>query len=55
MKYRVKITKCYLVQVVDEDGNEVVCDYDFVNTKKEAEQTGRDLIDALTCKDDEEE
>ena len=41
---QVRITKCYLVQVLDDDGNEVSCNYDFVNTKKEAVQTGREMI-----------
>ena len=53
MKYRVEVTKCYLVQVLDEDGNEVACDYDFVQTKKEAEQTGREMIEAVKRRDEE--
>ena len=51
MRYRVEVTKCYLVQVLDEDGNEVACDYDFVNTKREAEQTGREMIEAVKRRD----
>lgn len=34
MGYKIQITKCYLVQVLDEDGNEVACDYSFERIKK---------------------
>ena len=53
MRYRVEVTKCYLVQVLDEDGNEVACDYDFVSNKKEAEQTGREMIEAVKRRESE--
>lgn len=39
---RVEITKCYLVQVTDEDGNELACEYVF-GDKEEAKNTGRHL------------
>ena len=28
---KVQITKCYLVQILDKDGNELACDYSFVS------------------------
>lgn len=40
---KIKVTKCYLVQVLDEDGNEQACEYVFSETKKEAETRGREL------------
>lgn len=40
---KIRVTKCYLVQVLDEDGNEQACEYVFANTKKEAEARGREL------------
>ena len=54
MKYKIEITKCYLVQILDEDGNEVACDYDFVPTKKDAEKTGREMIEAVKRRDQEQ-
>lgn len=43
-KLRVQITKCYLVQVLDEEGNELRCEYSFCGTKKEAEEIGNNLL-----------
>lgn len=31
-----RITKCYLVQITDNDGNEVACEYIFASNQKEA-------------------
>lgn len=39
-KYNVKVSKCYLIQVLDDVGNEVVCEYSFNGTKREAEERG---------------
>lgn len=35
-KLHTRITKCYLVQVLNDDGDEVASEYTFVNTQKEA-------------------
>lgn len=43
----VRVTKCYLVQVVDDEGNEVACEYVFSNTKKEAEDRGYAMRDEI--------
>lgn len=43
---RVKITKCYLVQVLDDKGNEVSCEYVF-GDKEEAKQTGKRLKEEI--------
>lgn len=53
-KYRIRITKCYLVEVVDKDGNvqyykdvdgmETVADDYCFGTKADAEQTGKRLV-----------
>ena len=51
MKYRAEITKCYLVQVFDEEGNEVSCSYEFVDTKKDAEKVGKELIEFIKRED----
>lgn len=40
---RAKITKCYLVQVVDDEGKELACEYVF-GGKKQAKDTGELLI-----------
>lgn len=53
-KYTVRVTKCYLVQVLDEDGNEVACDYAFVENKKEAENTGREMIEDIRRREADE-
>lgn len=37
---RVEITKCYLVQIKDEEGNELACEYVF-GDKEAAKETGR--------------
>ena len=39
---KVEITKCYLVQVLDEEGNELACEYVF-DDKQGAVKTGREL------------
>lgn len=28
---KVRITKCYLIEICDKDGNELECDYSFVS------------------------
>jgi len=46
MGYSVRVTKCYLVQVIDDEGNEVSCDYDFRSQNKEEAKntTGKYLV-----------
>lgn len=39
---KVQITKCYLVQILDDEGNEVACEYVF-GDKKDAKQAGKRL------------
>lgn len=39
---KVEITKCYLVQVLDAEGNEVSCEYVF-GDKENAKQAGKRL------------
>lgn len=39
---KVRITKCYLVEVLDEEGNEVSCEYVF-GDKDEAKEAGKRL------------
>lgn len=41
-KMKVQITKCYLVQIVDEEGNELKCEYVF-GDKEDAKKVGREL------------
>ena len=53
MKYRAEITKCYLVQVFDEENNEMSCSYEFVQNKKEAEKIGKELIEFIEREDAE--
>lgn len=53
MKYSVRVTKCYLVQVIDAEGNEVACDYVFAQNKKEAENRGELLVKAVREVDEE--
>ena len=36
---KVQITKCYLVQILDKDGNELACDYSFVS-RQDAKEIG---------------
>jgi hypothetical protein len=51
MKYRVEITKCYLVQVFDENDNELARNLAYVNTKKEAENRGALLLKSVQARD----
>ena len=39
---KVEITKCYLVQIKDAEGNEVACEYVF-GDKEDAKETGKRL------------
>ena len=48
---KVVVSKCYLVQVVDDDGNELDCEYVFSSTKKEAEDRGYAMRDQLAEED----
>lgn len=50
-KLLTQVTKCYLVQVLDKDGNELACEYAFTDTKKEAEAVGERLKDELLEKE----
>lgn len=47
MSMDVRVTKCFLVQVVDDGGNEIVAEYVFSNTKKEAQERGYDMRDEI--------
>lgn len=48
---KVRVTKCYLVQLLDKDDNEVSCEYVFSDTKKEAEKRGKEMEDEyIKCK-----
>lgn len=53
MGYSVQVTKCYLVQVLDDDGNEVACNYSFGQTKKEAERIGTQMVKSVQKRDEE--
>ena len=41
---KVQITRCYLVQIVDKDGNELDADYTFVS-REDAKKLGQQMID----------
>lgn len=43
---RTVITKCYLVQITDNEGNELACSYVF-GDKEEAKREGRSLKEGL--------
>ena len=43
---KTQITKCYLVQILDDEGNEVACEYVF-GDKEEAKETARALKKGL--------
>lgn len=43
---KIQITKCYLVQIVDEEGNEIACEYVFAD-RKQAEKTGKKLKEEM--------
>lgn len=42
---KVQITKCYLIQILDKDGNELACDYDFVS-RQSAQEIGKRMKEA---------
>ena len=44
-KYKVKVTKCYLIQIVDEEDCEMEAEYVYhLNTKKEALEYGKNIM-----------
>lgn len=47
---KVRVTKCYLVQVLDDDGNEVACEYVF-GDKEDAKQVGKKLKEDIKHND----
>lgn len=50
---KVQITKCYLVQVTDDSGNELRCEYVFGN-RAEAEKAGsriKEEVEEGRCKE----
>ena len=49
---KIEVTKCYLVQVKDKDGNEVACDYVFCDNRKDAYKQGRELKKSLSIKEE---
>lgn len=44
---KVEVTKCFLVQVMDREGNELSCEYIFCDTKEEARQRGRRMKEEI--------
>lgn len=44
---KVRVTKCYLVQVLDDEGNEIECVYDFSSSYKEAKEAGERMLEDL--------
>ena len=46
-KYKVKVTKCYLVQIFDENLTEIKSEYSFEPTKKDAEAVGYKIVEQL--------
>lgn len=50
-KLKVRVSKCYLVQVIDEEGNELDLDYVFTD-RKGAEQRGKELKEELLRKEE---
>lgn len=52
MKLSVRVSKCYLVQVLDEDGNELDLDYVFTD-RKGAERRGKELMEELLKAEEE--
>lgn len=44
---RVRVTKCYLVQILDDEDNEQACEYVFPDTKKQAEARGKEMQQEL--------
>lgn len=43
-RLKTQITKCYLIQVLDDDGNEIECEYVF-SDRKEAELRAKEMKD----------
>ena len=39
--YKIRVSKCYLVQIVDENEDEIGSEYVFTNTKTDAIQHGK--------------
>ena len=39
---KVQITRCYLIQILDKDGNELDCDYCFLS-RDEAKKAGEQM------------
>lgn len=46
-KMRIEVTKCYLVQILDDEGNEITSEYTFKDNKREAMEVGKDLLEMI--------
>ena len=44
---KIKVTKCYLVKIFDENLNEIKSEYSFEPTKKDAEAVGYKIVEQL--------
>ena len=54
MGLKVRISKCYLVQILDEEGNELDLDYVFTD-RKGAEHRGKELKEEIRRKAEKKE
>ncbi|MCF0106128.1 MAG: hypothetical protein HUJ53_05155 [Holdemanella sp.] len=41
---KARITKCFLIQITDDDGNEIDCEYFFSDTKKDAQDRAKEMM-----------
>lgn len=46
MKLKIRITKCYLVEIIDEEGNSILCEYVF-GDKEEANDVAKSLKESV--------
>ena len=52
-KLKIRLSKCFLVQIVDDEGNEIGSEYVFTNQKPVAEQRGKEMLKFATEFQDE--
>ena len=52
-KLKIRLSKCFLVQIVDDEGNEISSEYVFTNQKSVAEQRGKEMLKLTTKFQDE--
>lgn len=50
---KIRVTKCYLVQILNDEDDEQACEYVFCENKQQAENRGKEMREELKETDNE--